>query len=276
MSNLLSIFILTLPLLCTCLTCPEITCDSLALPDCYNYNITTNTAVAGQCPENEYCEVPSYDLTLNGKCNISVIETNDNGPGQPCDANNLCINLVGVSCVDGICLGLSLNQRCWSNKQCNPGMYCKSLGGSIGQNICNYLIKAGKSCDPILDRCEYGYGCNGTCIKMFSVPEGHFINKKSCINYFSNLCRNGTCSHYSNYGTVCMNTLTNMDEYNKECVSCVGESKIENYGLQNLQFCTCSINGKSYCPGFLGDEYGLKYFKILKKFYFSNILTHPL
>ena len=116
--------------------------------------MTEGSGIARQCLNNEYCDIPSYNLNFDGNVRRFIMDQIIMALGK----NVICtilVSIFGVKCVGGICSGLSLNESCRTSKQCNPGMDCQSFGGLSNKKICSYLIKAGKICDPELDKCEY-------------------------------------------------------------------------------------------------------------------------
>ena len=265
-------------------TCPTITCGNLTYPRCYNYNKASGLGVAGTCLSNEFCDIGDDDddmirdddhhmLFSNATCQSINDGSNNNGPGQPCDANNLCIHYDGVSCIDGKCQGLAINQTCSSSKQCNPGLYCKYVNSSTTLKTCSGLLAREQKCEPGFDKCEYGYECNGVCTKMFSIENDNDIALGACSSGFSSLCKQGSCmSTDDSSRELCIEPFKNTAPIDTICITCVGQSKIENVNYPVEQDCECGLNGNMYCPGFNGDEYGLKLFELTKEYYLSSAI----
>ena len=124
-SNMI-ISLLVLPGLVSSKTCPKISCGDLTYPRCYNYYEASGTGIAAKCPEDEYCDIGTDDngmfkddddspVFYNSTCEpAGSDDDNDNLPGQTCESSDLCINLEGVSCIDGKCQGLNKDQACFN------------------------------------------------------------------------------------------------------------------------------------------------------------------
>jgi hypothetical protein len=198
--------------------------------------------------------------TQNSTCVFSYNLKKNLHPGSRCTTGEDCSFKV---CINNVCAGATLNDKCVINTDCNPGFYCSYQG------FCQTLIPVG-STGCINDyQCSNNAGCNitdsiGTCIKSFSINAGEYVS--SCLSQNYNfLCNSGTCVSKNGF-YVCIDAIENVAEDPYLCKGDRCQSKPDPVtGTTFFSDCTCGLgDGAAYCNLYFGDSYGkvfLSYFR---------------
>jgi hypothetical protein len=267
------ILVLCLALACSAqLACTTITCGTNTAPYCYIYNTATTSAVSSKCSSGTYCPFSYSATTVNYQCTAEgpTPVTYNALPGEKCNTTNQCITETTCSSSTGLCVGLTLNTPCSSTNVCNPGLYCKASSTTVSS--CQNLLVAGAVCNVYTDYCIYGYECNfGTCQKILSTPSGTHVDYALCsLGGYSFMCRYGECYDTNTTHSLCINPIVNNLAYNEPCTTCEGTGITLGVTYTRTGDCACGLGGKSYCPGFGGDEYGSKAFELAREYYLSS------
>jgi len=223
-----------------------------------------------------YCDV-TPTTTKNFTCTQMPRPENQVAyPGEPCVRSSDCLS---GFCLNDICLGSALGEKCSSHKDCNVGLYCDPKG------LCRFQKARGMPCDSEYE-CHNELSCNrtiyegGACIPYFSIENDQPVGM--CVSKFtegySNLCKSGTClqnTYAENGPGICKAPLTTYEGFPKKCESnsdCLGKNS--NAILQGVCSCAMSPEGTSYCEAFSGDPPTIETAELLKQHFNSNGITN--
>lgn len=203
------------------------------------YSSIENTNFISQCSDWYICN-SNVNLDMNATC---ISNTTLSNPGEFCTSNAQCTTL---SCIDDVCIGLSINEFCSTYFACNPGLYC-DRGGS---NKCLRSKEVGESCSYNGPKCALGLQCSkyNICTLSFSQASRHAGTGMS-VEGIDYSCQSG----FSNYDTVsrisfCADApVTGSNTYCTTSSVCY-----DSTGTYSCP-CVCPFNGYAECSQFQGD-----------------------
>ncbi|OMJ69173.1 hypothetical protein SteCoe_33171 [Stentor coeruleus] len=252
--------LLIAPLLVSGTSCPVFKCGS-------------STATSGQCiAYTNSSGVDNYKITpcVTGlTCNyakqsnaICEFPTDymPRYPGEYCFDNLDCHS--GICSTNGQCLGLKSGDACDMTYQCGTGLFCNSTS-----SVCETLLVNGTACGDT-SQCSNSVCDSGVCTAYFSKATGQPATAIStqglawaCITGFAskNLCAVAPVSNSTTSAATCT----------------VGGTCTAKDGI-NTKPCTCSYNGKAYCPLFEGDTQVQNMITGIQKILPNNINCHTL
>ncbi|CAG9319221.1 unnamed protein product [Blepharisma stoltei] len=254
--------------------CPVYTCKSVNQTftniTCvyYTKSATTSTYYVNPCTSLKapYC-TPS--VMANSTCEPTPSTPPLNAwPGEKCTKNSDCNSLhARGGCVGGTCVGSALNEICYTNDDCNPGLRCFN-------EICQPQIPIGQSqCTSDYD-CVNGAGCNvantpinSVCYPYFSIAS-HLPVGDCTSDNISYLCNSGYCMN-NNGVYECMNTLSsktfpNICQVDGDCYS-TRDDFFPSGVLWGTCYCGYNPTATSYCSLYFGDKPYVQAITYLKK-----------
>ncbi|CAG9316760.1 unnamed protein product [Blepharisma stoltei] len=259
--------------------CPIYTCktsgQSFVNSTCIFYTQTAKnpTYFINACSSVKapYC-TPS--VMANSTCEANLPSPPLNAwPGEKCRSSSDCNSLHAPrGCVSGICVGSQVNEVCYTNDDCNPGLRCLN-------QICTPQIPIGQSqCTSDYD-CVNSAGCNvadtpqnSVCTPYFSISS-HLPVGDCTADNVSYLCNSGLCM--DNNGVYeCMNLLSskefpNICQVDGDCYS-TRDDFFPNGILYGTCYCGYNPTATSYCSIFPGDKPYLQVTAYLKKWIQSS------
>jgi hypothetical protein len=223
------------------------------------------------CTENEYCSLPHENEIINpslimerreleGLCKIYQGQKGiKRYPGEECYINSDCIS-ENSTCVNGICTGAGLNEKCNETKQCTVGHYCNKES-----KTCIKQKEEGGKCLEGWD-CKNYLGCfKGRCVKLGTLKKGIRITQEMAP-FPGDDKRNFLCftmelnSPDGLKGNFCVSNDYDSSWITKEkkiledgkYVKCNYGEKCQYSNGRNkfLKDCECGYNnlGQGYCP----------------------------
>eukprot|EP00359_Climacostomum_virens_P003450 CAMPEP_0204906842 /NCGR_PEP_ID=MMETSP1397-20131031/6183_1 /ASSEMBLY_ACC=CAM_ASM_000891 /TAXON_ID=49980 /ORGANISM="Climacostomum Climacostomum virens, Strain Stock W-24" /LENGTH=276 /DNA_ID=CAMNT_0052075847 /DNA_START=236 /DNA_END=1066 /DNA_ORIENTATION=- len=203
-------------------------------------------------------------------CQAQSMDVDIAFPGEVC---NLLTRCFAGNCDSKTkrCTGLSQGATCGSDKQCAPGLYCKS-------SVCSPQLPVGATGCASSYECLNSASCNRTktssnCVQYFSVPVGGVVS--DCDSNISYMCASGSCSKSpkAKLGT-CVSAIRSVAKQPATCSSnldCVG---VTSNNQTFTSSCSCGLNpeGNSYCSLFPGDAPGQNLMSLYSKFLNSTYI----
>lgn len=216
----------------------------------YDYRYISVQANKNACPVNTTCYA-----TPNSYGNVTCSKTNLRYPGDYCSGNNQCESL---SCINNVCIGISLGQTCVYATDCNPGLFCNFTSFK-----CEYNVPIGGDCTHSY-ACQNNLTCNlGTCIQLFSLAIGQAVDNATNYGY-SQACASGFAAYdTTKLNKVCATAPISSGVVNALCNP--GSVCNDSTGVYT-KICQCGTNGNAYCPTFEGDPAAVKMNSYHQKF----------
>ena len=156
-----------------------------------HYYCEYHTARSGDSLQEEYV----YSICVQNKTEIyAPFKIAESLPGEKCDPYGSYFRCPygRKKCYFGRCIGFSIGEHCFSNHDCDPGLYCNS-------NICSQYLKNGATCTDSYQcgrsqRCKFNNAADltGTCITFYSVPTDTTFYAKAEVDLFLCASKIGT------------------------------------------------------------------------------------
>jgi hypothetical protein len=208
-----------------------------------------NSYFVASCSRGEYCGLKG--ICERGKEKYREAEVY---PGEKCVEGAKC--RTGM-CVDDVCRGKKLGEKCEMTLECEAGLRC--------HHTCKELFIAGeRGCRSDYD-CSYSQGCNfGECTEMFSLKPYSRVGK--CEDFTNLLCDSAMCDKGKCIEDQYLGDFPKECEADKECKS--------NGGYYSS--CECGINekGKSFCLAFPADVVGKDFYRLLGRWVKSKSIQN--
>jgi len=205
----------------------------------------------GTCTAPRYCQV-NEDQYVN-VC-TDPLPIKDLYPGELCTNNDECYSM---SCTDGQCKGLKLNDKCTRLIECEPGLRCdKEKAEDLG-NKCLMAKKIGEECNSSLD-CAVPLRCvKRKCVEPGSQPIGTVLGTSNDGISKKLACQSYYAEQNDKEEWLCAKSpqLLGQTWPLKEPPLCTPEIPCE-YDNQDIKDgCKCgkTENADSYCKVYAGD-----------------------
>lgn len=228
--------LLLAPLLASGTSCPVFNCSSSAATSgqCITYTNTTgvDNYLVTPCVAGLYC---GFESKASSTCKYPT-DYMPRYPGEYCfDA----LDCHSGTCLNGKCSGISSGNPCNMTYECNPKLYCDSISDK-----CEALLNIGNACTDT-SQCSNSVCDSLVCTAYFSKANGQPATEISPQG-LAWACKTGFAK-----GGLC--AAPPVSPPTKVVTNCTaGEVCKDQNGVSN-KTCTCSYNGKAYCPLFEGD-----------------------
>lgn len=252
-------------------TCPSYECkaQNQVFDDytCSYYDIDDTSYFLSSCSSETFSQCLLKSNT-NSSCTQPSFKPTPKWPGESCNnRDNSLVCYIG-ECVDDICQGSLLGERCPNTNYCNPGHFC-----SLDKVCVKQFANGDKGCTDEYE-CENGLGCDGgVCRKYLSVKPNEEISE--CINSSNLLCESSFCySNSTTFKNYCLDFLTKLPDNPLKCETddqCKSEVDPAS-GTYINPGCQCGLNPdrKKFCGLLPGDIEFRDYLKQLKSWFDSK------